>query len=167
MGVSLDLEAFCIASYPKLVRMLFLYCGDRELARDVAQETMGRATAQWRKVRKMDHPEAWLHRVGVNQINSHFRRRAAETRASDRLSSGWEGIWTPPDTADAVAIRKALADLSPRQRLAILFRYFLDYSVDETADAMDCGPGTVKKLTRRALDTIRPQLAVPLEVSDE
>ena len=165
MGITLDLEAFCVAHNARLVRMLFLYCGDREVARDVAQDTLAKAVAQWRKVRKLDVPEAWLHRVAINLANSHFRRRKVESRANERVKDQAVhpmGI----DTADAVAVRSALSSLSERQRLAILYRYFLDYSVAQAAAAMDCNEGTVKKLTRRAIDSMRPQLAI-LEVADE
>lgn len=166
MGISLELESFCVTHYSGLVKMLFLYCGDRELARDVAQETLGKATANWRKVRNLDVPEAWLHRVAINLVNSHFRRKKAESRANEKISG--RASRTPEhDSADALAVRAALGALSERQRLAILYRYFLDYSVQQAAEAMGCNEGTVKKLTRRAIEAMRPQLAVPLEVADE
>ncbi|MGI8699694.1 MAG: sigma factor [Nocardioidaceae bacterium] len=54
--------------------MLRLYCGDPEVARDLAQEALTRAWVHWRKVRRMDRPDLWVRRVALNLANSHFRR---------------------------------------------------------------------------------------------
>ncbi|WP_202876291.1 sigma-70 family RNA polymerase sigma factor [Kribbella sp. VKM Ac-2566] len=64
-----------------------------------------------------------------------------------------------------MVITKALAELPPRQRACVVLRYFDELSVDETAIALDCRPGTVKSQTLRALEKLRahPSLA---ELSD-
>ena len=73
---------------------------------------------------------------------------------------------TEPSPADAV--RAALAALPPRQRTAVVLRYFLDLDVYDTARRMECGEGTVKKLTQRALLALRrdPRLEGWLEGTD-
>jgi DNA-directed RNA polymerase specialized sigma24 family protein len=81
-----DLAAFCRAQYAGLVRALSLYCGDRDVAQELAQETIAIACRDWSKVKTADDPRAWLHRVGINLANSHFRRRKAERNAKQRLN---------------------------------------------------------------------------------
>ena len=73
---------------------------------------------------------------------------------------------TEPSAADAV--RAALATLPPRQRTAVVLGYFLDLDIYETARRMECGEGTVKKLTQRALLALRhdPRLEGWLEETD-
>jgi RNA polymerase sigma factor (sigma-70 family) len=61
------------------------------------------------------------------------------------------------DTASALAVRHAVAQLPVRQRSALVLRYFADLSVAETADAMRCPEGTVKTLTRQAILALRDQ----------
>jgi RNA polymerase sigma factor (sigma-70 family) len=62
------------------------------------------------------------------------------------------------DIEDALVIRAALLKLPPRQRSAVVLRYYGDLSVDETAEVMDCAPGTVKALTSQAMASLRSLL---------
>lgn len=75
-----EFVAFCVEEHPRLVGALSLYCGDRALAEELAQDALTRACRDWRKVRNFAAPGAWTHRVAMNLANSYFRRRAAETR---------------------------------------------------------------------------------------
>jgi DNA-directed RNA polymerase specialized sigma24 family protein len=59
------------------------------------------------------------------------------------------------DRAAALAVRDAVGALPEPQRQALIFRYFADLSVRETASAMRCPENTVKTHTRRALDALR------------
>lgn len=60
-----------------------------------------------------------------------------------------------PDTTTAIAVRQAVADLPPRQRQAILCRFYGQLSVAETAASMRCAEGTVKALTHQAIANLR------------
>jgi RNA polymerase sigma factor (sigma-70 family) len=57
-------------------------------------------------------------------------------------------------------LRAVLEQLPERQREAVLLRFFEDLSVDETAKAMECAPGTVKATVHQALATLRRKLKV-------
>lgn len=152
-GGATDLRAFCEDRYPKLVGTLSLYCGDRDVAEELAQEALVRCCRDWKKVRVMESPEAWLHRVALNLARSKFRRRAAEKRATARLDPPRE---TVPDTGpDRIALRDAVAALPHRQKVAVILRYYLDLSIEETSFLMDCPEGTVKTLTHKGLATLR------------
>ncbi|CAN5435410.1 hypothetical protein BH23ACT7_BH23ACT7_03670 [soil metagenome] len=48
--------AFCHREHRRLVGALTLYCGDAELARDLAQEALARACRDWSKVSRMAAP---------------------------------------------------------------------------------------------------------------
>ena len=69
---------FCREMHPRLVGALALHCGDRDVAEELAQETLARVWERWSSVRSMDSPEAWTFRVAFNLSNSRFRRNAAE-----------------------------------------------------------------------------------------
>lgn len=150
-----QLGDFCRATWPRLVGALGLYVGDRDVAEELAQETLVRVCERWKEVRVMTSAEGWTFRVGFNLANSHFRRRAAERRARTRLESRTELVVVEPDSADAIALRRAVAALPDAQRRAVVLRYFADLSVDETATAMACPANTVKTHTRRAIHTLR------------
>lgn len=146
--------AFCTRLRPALVGTLSLYCGDAEVAEELAQDTLARAWDRWPQVRTMTSPEAWAYRVALNLANSHYRRRAAERRARGR-STVPRLASEDPDTADAVAVRQAVAALPPRQRAVLVLRYFSDVSVAQTAQLMGCAEGTVKALTHQAIAGLR------------
>src|SRR5829696_1966030 len=99
---SADLTAFCNAEWPKLVGALSLYTGDAHLAEELAQEAIAKACTNWRKVKRMDAPAAWLHVVARNLAHSHFRRAKAAARAQRRAPAPAAAV----DAADdAVALR--------------------------------------------------------------
>ena len=53
---------------------------------------------------------------------------------------------------------QALATLPPRQRAAVVLRYFDDLTEAQTADVLDCAVGTVKSQVHTALRTLRSHL---------
>ncbi|MEM7142963.1 MAG: SigE family RNA polymerase sigma factor [Actinomycetota bacterium] len=145
---------FVTALRPRLVGSLTLYCGDRATAEDLAQEALIRTWQRWKKVRMMHSPEAWTFRTAFNLANSWGRRKQAERRAMRRLESG--AVPPPsPEPADAIAVRQAVGSLPARQRAAIVCRYYSGLSVEQTAEAIDAAPGTVKALTSQGIDSLR------------
>lgn len=145
---------FCVRVRARLVGTLSLYCGDADLAEELAQDTLARVWDRWPQVRAMRAPDAWTYRVAVNLANSHFRRRAAERRAtSRRVPVADEG--GAVDLADAIVVRHAVAGLPKRQKTALVLRYYADLPIEEVASLMGCAPGTVKALTHQAIANLR------------
>lgn len=144
----------CAELEPRLIGALTLYCGDRFVAEELAQETLVRVLDRWPEVQQLTSPSAWAHRVAINLANSRFRRLRAERRAHQRLGARAErdnGV----DVAAHIAVREAVTRLPRRQRTALVLRYFADLPVAEVAALMDCSPGTVKSLTHHAIDALR------------
>lgn len=151
-----DVEAFCRHEYPRIVGILTLYCRDQAVAEELTQEALARAWSRWDKVAKLDNPEAWLYRVAINLANDLLRRRLAERRARARMEHPQRH--PPQPSADAVAVRDALASLGRRQRTVIVLHHFLDLSLPEVADMMDAPLSTVKSLARRGRLRLRELL---------
>lgn len=140
--------------YAALVGMLTLYVGDRDVAKELAQDALVKMIRDWNQVRSMDNPAGWLTAVAFNQARSWWRRRYAEQRAR-RRHGPTQTATEVPDTEMAMVVRAAVAGLPDRQRQAIILRYFDDCSVAETARIMGCADGTVKALTSQARATLR------------
>ena len=154
-----ELISFCKREHARVVGLLSLYCGDAAVAEELAQDALARICRDWRRVRKMDYPEAWASRVAINLANSYFRRRAAERRAKERLASRPEADLGAPDTALALSVRQAVAALPPRQRTALLLHYFCDLPFARVAELMGSPEPTVKSLARRGIARLRsPEL---------
>jgi RNA polymerase sigma factor (sigma-70 family) len=148
-----DQEGFCEQEYGRLLGVLTLYCGDRELARDLAQEALARACAHWSRVAGMDAPGAWVQRVALNLANAHWARRRRERGFAGSIA---EAVTSDPDWDDVLSVRAAVVSLAPRQRAALILRYYADLPVAEVAKVMRCREGTVKALTHQAIQALRP-----------
>jgi RNA polymerase sigma-70 factor (ECF subfamily) len=108
------------------------------------------------RLRAHEDPEAWAFRTGFNLANTRWRRRAVARRFEELRRRRPEDESSSPDaTGEAIDVRRAVAALPRRQREVIALRYFLDYSVAETATRMGCAEGTVKALTHQAIDALR------------
>jgi RNA polymerase sigma-70 factor (ECF subfamily) len=145
--------AFCDEIRDRLVRSLTLYCGDPWVAEELAQDALVRAWERWATVRQLDSPEAWTFRVAMNLANSWFRRRAAERRAHSRLQGGLAPV--EADVAAAVAVRSVVAGLPERQRATLVARFYMDLTVEATAELLGCAEGTVRATTHQAVAQLR------------
>ncbi len=146
--------AFCRAIRDRLVGSLTLFCGDRAVAEELAQEALVRAWERWDRVGTMASPEAWTYRTAFNLASSWGRRRSAERRAHRRLGPS-DPLAVTPDTPTIEAVRDAVGALPPKQRAAVVCRFYLTMTVAETAETLGCAQGTVKSATHQALANLR------------
>lgn len=153
-----DFEAFFGRHYRPLVRTLWGYCGDQAVAEDSAQEAFVRISGEWERVRGMQSPSGWLHRVAFNVVNAHYRRRQAERRALDRQRRLEPVDDRLADVAEAVTVRRAMRDLPDRHRAAVALFYFADLGVAEIAQVMAAAPSTVKSWLHRGRQQLGAQL---------
>lgn len=142
-----DLMKMCSAQYAPLVGLLGLYCGDRDVAEDLAQEALIRLCRDWRKVRGIDAPEQWLRRVAINLAHSHYRRRSLERRKLSVLGQQDEHAAFESDLETLELVK----ELPHREKTALLLHYYVDLTVRQVADQMDLPEGTVKTLIHRAV----------------
>ncbi|MDP9226550.1 MAG: sigma-70 family RNA polymerase sigma factor [Actinomycetota bacterium] len=147
-----ELVAMCKREYPRLVGMLGLYCGEVDVAEDLAQEALIRLCRDWRKVSRMDAPERWLQRVAINLAHSHYRRRTIERRALRAVGARRSGSETPDVGIETLELLKKLPH---RQKTALLLHYYLDLPVREVAEMMQVPEGTAKTLIHRGTHAFR------------
>jgi RNA polymerase sigma factor (sigma-70 family) len=144
--------ALCRRLQPALFSALALYCGNAEVAEDLTQETLLRVWKHWRSVSEMANPDRWALRVAFNLAKSRWRRRRVE-RGIAAVRLGHET--RSADPTDLIAVRAAVAMLPPRQRAAVVVRYFNDLSVTDAALVLECAEGTVRALTHQAVANLR------------
>lgn len=162
-----------VAAYEALVRLhqqaafrtAYAILGDAGEAEDAAQEGFVKAFYALERFRAGAPFTPWLLRIVANEARN--RRRSAGRRyflheRAGRLDVARQHQPTPETTllrseSDAELIA-ALNDLSEMDRLVITYRYFLELSEAETADALHCAPGTVKSRLHRALRRLRARL---------
>lgn len=141
-------------------RLAYLLLGDADDAEDVAQETFVRAFQALDRFDLSRPMLPWLLRIAANL--AHNRRRSIgrffgaiqrmvreEPRLVGGETNGHEQRW------QSQALWEAVQRLSRDDQQIIYLRYFLDMPVEETAQAIDVAPGTVKSRLHRALERLR------------
>jgi RNA polymerase sigma factor (sigma-70 family) len=130
-------------------------------AAEAAQETLLRAySGRWRW-RVGGDAVAWLRGIALNVAREFFRRRRRLVHLPDWIAGQQADPATPDGQSDVDLQRlaAALARLPTRQREAVACRFLRRMSVDETAQAMGCAPGTVKAAVFAGLANLRKTLA--------
>jgi RNA polymerase sigma-70 factor (sigma-E family) len=138
-----------------------LTAGDTHLAEDLVQTALARLYVAWPRVRRSGSEAAYVWRILVNAHTDEVRRPARRReRHMPELPEALEPV--PPETfPDGLAgaeVRAALAALPPRMRAAVVLRHWLDLSVEETAELLNCSAGTVKSQTAKATARLRDLL---------
>src|SRR5215469_8754435 len=129
-------------------------------AEDLTQDAFTRAYRARLRYRPTAPPGAWLHRIAVNTAISHLRRRRLARILPMRL-------YQAPDDRDYVRseartmVELALADLSPKLRAAVYLHFYLGYSREEVAHALNIPSGTVASRLAKAMIVMRRRLAQP------
>ena len=153
-----EFRVYVLARRSGLLRTAtLLTAGDPHLAEDAVQATLTRLYVSWPLFQRATNRDAYARRVLVNALMDEHRR---PWRRQERMSSAVPERVTEadPGTPRTEALNLALGELPPRMRAAVVYRYFHDLSVADTADALNCSQGTVKSQTARALDRLRAVL---------
>ena len=141
-----------------LFRTAFLMVGDHQLAQDLVQEALVKTLMAWPRLNDRENLHAYTRRIIVTTSISWRRRRSFHERPLDVLPER-----SGPDPAEATvthdAVVAALRTVPPRQRAAIVLRYYEDLTEAQTADAMGCAVGTVKSQVSAGLHKLRTALA--------
>jgi RNA polymerase sigma-70 factor (sigma-E family) len=151
---------------PALLRLGYLLTGDRQKAEDLVQDVLVKAHGRWRRISRLDQPDAYLRAILTNRYLSHRRLHSTHEVPTDDVDLPGSA---PPrldaDPADTIVARDAawrlLATLPRRQRAVLVLRFYEDFTDAAIAAVLGCSPSTVRSQAARALEALRvsPQLA--------
>jgi RNA polymerase sigma-70 factor (sigma-E family) len=132
----------------------YLLCGDWHRAEDLVQTAFVKLYRAWRRVERHDTLDAYTRQILVRTFLDESRRgffhRERPTAEPAERSAPEAG-----SVEDRMVLLGALAEIAPRQRAALVLRFWEDLSVEDTADALRCSSGTVKSQTARGLRALR------------
>jgi RNA polymerase sigma-70 factor (sigma-E family) len=140
-----------------LIRLAVVMLGDRPAAEDVVQEAFCGLYRRWSHLADPGKALSYLRSAILNGCRSELRRRirterrpAQETPAAVTASAE-HAVLIGEEHREVLA---ALRRLPPRQREALVLRYYLDLAEPEIAATMRISQGTVKSTTSRALTAL-------------
>lgn len=146
-----DFASFYEEHYRSITKAIWATIRDKDLAAEATDEAMARAYASWAKVQRYDNPAGWVYRVGVNWAISALRKRNRRAAKVDP---------TPPldiEIGDP-SLHAAIGKLDTKMRSVVVCRYLLDWTTEQTAEALSLREGTVKSRLHRALQQLSQQL---------
>jgi RNA polymerase sigma-70 factor (sigma-E family) len=155
--VARDFDTYAREHGRALCRSAFLLTGDHHLAEDLVQTALAKVAPRWDRIAADADPTPYVRTVIVRTAIAWHRRR-------------WRGeVPTSPmpepagaDQLDRIAgrdrLRRALLGVPPRQRAALVLRFYEDLSEGETARVMGCSVGTIKSQTAKGLARLRTLL---------
>jgi len=133
---------------------------------DVVQEAFVKAWYALPRFRTGAAFRPWICRIAANEARNRVRsaqRRNALVLREAAVSARQTAPATPEGVSlgreDAESLVRAMNRLKPDDRLVIAYRWLLDLSEAEMADALDVPAGTVKSRLSRAMTKLRTEMA--------
>ena len=134
-------------------------CGQRDLADDLAQETLAKAWQAREKFQLGTNLKAWLFVILRNEFYSNHRRAKTAADYNAAYSHNSEGAEAEQHARlDLTDLMRAFSQLPSEQKEALILTAS-EFSYDEAAQICGCAVGTIKSRVSRA----RKQLQVLVE----
>jgi RNA polymerase sigma-70 factor, ECF subfamily len=159
-----DTEAFARLvdrHYDRCARVALRILGNREDAEEAVQDAFLRAFRALASYEDRERFQAWLTRILVNQcrtIRARVNRREEVFSALEIADAELFAVHGEPD-AGWPELERALAQLPPEQREAIVLRYSDDLTYEEMARVTGAGESALKMRVQRAFARLRGLLS--------
>jgi RNA polymerase sigma-70 factor (sigma-E family) len=150
-----ELELFLAERGEALLRTAVLLAGSKEAGEDLLQAALERLLRRWHTIR--GDPEGYLRRI-LYHLAADSGRQQRAWRRRDRLLRSTAEHAAADGTAEVDlrdSLMRLLLQLPPRQRAAIVARYWEQLTEAEAAQMLGCSVGTVKSATSRGLRKLR------------
>jgi RNA polymerase sigma-70 factor (sigma-E family) len=158
-----DFREFARARALALRRTAYLLCGDWHLAEDLVQNALVKLYRVWPKITRRgpvdNYARQVLLRCWLDEQRRPWRRRERRDGVvPDQPSPALEAGISDP-------LLRALGEVPPKQRAAVVLRYCADLPAAEVAQVLRCSEGTVRSQAARGLETLRGVLEPSVERS--
>ena len=140
-----------------MIRLAHIMLGDRQSAEDVVQEAFCGLYLRWSHLADPGSAVPYVRSAVLNHCRSVLRRRTT-SRAPRAAASSPESVRSAESAVltreERDEIMRAVRRLPPRQREALVLRFYLDLPAEETATTMGISPSSVRSATHRALASL-------------
>ena len=156
-----------------LARLALVMLGDAAAAEDVVQDAFLGLYRRWDRLADPAAAQSYLRTSVLNGCRTALRRRSRHGVLTDGTDDDAGFTGPAPESAESAestvvhgeehrAVLAAIRRLPARQREALVLRYYLDLTEDQTAAAMQVSRGTVKSATSRAIAAVGRMLGAPV-----
>ncbi len=151
----------------RAVNFAYRFLGDHQAAEDVAQEAFVRAYQSRHRYRPAATFATWFFRILSNLCLNEVRRRKRQGLVFGPPNAATTATPDPSASPDAqyeqqelgTAVRRALAALPEKQRLAVILQRYEDMDYEQIGRIIGASRGAVDGLLSRAKGTLRQELS--------
>lgn len=151
-----DFESFLTANYTVLAGYARLLAGNRHDGEDLLAETLLEAMRRWPRIAAMDHPTAYVRTMITTR---HIGRQRRWFRRTEVLIGDAPAIEADDDVilpvVDRAEIETHLRGLPPRQRAALVLRFYCDLPYADVGRELGLTAGGARTVVFRALAALR------------
>ncbi len=137
--------------YRSLVRLAAVLVGDVAIAEEVVQDSFVAMYGASSRLRDRGKALAYLRQRVMSRSRSALRQRMVAgwdaPHPEPGMPSAEQGAILQPERSAVISV---MCTLSPRQREALMLRFYLDLSERQAASAMGISPGAARRHTARA-----------------
>ena len=152
-------RAIYVATRERLFSLLAYQLGSRQEAMDVLQDTYVSAIRGIGRYRGEGTLEAWMAGIALHQAQSWKRRFLTKRKRTEALPEHLDPAAPPGlDPEASRRLAAALAQLSERQRRAVLLHEWMGYSFAEIGSILGTSEATARVHAFRGRDTLRALL---------
>ncbi|GAA4994303.1 SigE family RNA polymerase sigma factor [Streptomyces siamensis] len=156
-------DGFVAARWSALFHLArLLVGGDRHRAEDLLQEALVKLWFVWPKIAD-EAPEAYVRTVLARAAARSARRRWWGENPVAQVPERAEDGDVSASVVERSRLEAALAQLPPRQRAAVVLRYYQDLPEKQVAEALGCPVGTARSHASRGVARLRRLLADVIE----
>lgn len=151
----------------KIVNFIFRFCGNRELAEDVSQETFIKLFKNKHSYKPIAKFTTWLHTIAINEAKT--MRRSDRKHDTFSISNLFEEgtmdmeLTSPDNKPDSLVntkievniIQKAIDGLDEKYREAVILRDIQDLEYEEIAEVLGIPLGTVRSRINRGRESLK------------
>ncbi|MBV6478105.1 MAG: ECF RNA polymerase sigma factor SigE [Ignavibacteria bacterium] len=165
-----DIKAFneIVRRYKdKIVNFVFRFCGNRDIAEDVSQETFIKLFKNKHSYKPIAKFTTWLHTIAINETKTMLRsdRKHESFSISNMLEEGTVDMELAssdykPDSVvntkiEVSLIQKAINELDEKYREAVVLRDIEDLDYEEISKVLEIPLGTVRSRINRGRESLR------------
>ncbi len=155
-----------LAAHDEYADAIFRHClvrvRERELAKDIAQETFSRTWVYISTGKNVGHIRAFLYRVANNLIVDHSRKKKSSSldklMEEDNFEPKDESIAEPKDKPALRQAMNLLNQLDEMYRVAVTMRFIDEMTPKEIAKALEVSENVVSVRIHRGLERLRSLL---------
>ncbi|MEV7041157.1 SigE family RNA polymerase sigma factor [Amycolatopsis sp. NPDC051061] len=152
-GDDADFREFARARALALRRTAYLLCGDWHLSEDLVQNALVKLYRVWPKITRRGPVDNYVRQVLLRCWLDERRRPWRHRERHDGVVPDRPS--TEPEAGISASLLRALAEVPPKQRAAVVLRYCVDLPAAEVAEVLRCSEGTVRSQAARGLETLR------------